>query len=340
MKNCPFCANEILEAAIKCQYCYEMLAPMPANTAATVSIKEIKKRFELQGWWFSLLIAGLTIWAILFFVSFSGGSWKQASPFLVGALLFIPLGRLGWRIGDFIRRFAMPDSMLIGGGLVEMVRAKVFWMVGPQTIGVLAVFVAMCWGAFQLQSGDVQAKSNVGSSVKIGTETNSGTGPDAILNPPNVATNSRANEEEIAPDIDPVGPDEQAYSDVQGAAASVQLDFSGDGQRFEGYRSRILASLSRGANFSLSYNIVEVGCGTGCRFALLVDRSTGQVSELPVGGEDFPNLSLMYSRESSSLEASWNDNSGEQTMCRSQVFRWREPKFEAISTTFKEGECP
>lgn len=34
MKNCPFCAEQILDAAIKCKHCGEFLTPQPA-TAAT-----------------------------------------------------------------------------------------------------------------------------------------------------------------------------------------------------------------------------------------------------------------------------------------------------------------
>lgn len=51
------------------------------------------------------------------------------------------LGTIGAVIGDGIRRFAMPDAMLTSG-IGETIKAKLFWMVGPQLIGMaIGVFV-------------------------------------------------------------------------------------------------------------------------------------------------------------------------------------------------------
>lgn len=44
-------------------------------------------------------------------------------------------GYLGVSIGDSIRRFAMPDVVITDGRVSSQVKTKLFWMVGPQLIG-------------------------------------------------------------------------------------------------------------------------------------------------------------------------------------------------------------
>lgn len=51
------------------------------------------------------------------------------------------LGTIGALIGDGIRKFAIPDAML-SSGMGETIKAKLFWKVGPQLIGMaLGVFI-------------------------------------------------------------------------------------------------------------------------------------------------------------------------------------------------------
>jgi hypothetical protein len=47
------------------------------------------------------------------------------------------LGTLGALLGDGIRRFAMPDGIITSGGMGTIIQSKLFWMIGPQTIGLL-----------------------------------------------------------------------------------------------------------------------------------------------------------------------------------------------------------
>lgn len=46
-------------------------------------------------------------------------------------------GTLGAMLGDGIRRFAMPDGIITNGGMGSLIQSKLFWMIGPQTIGLL-----------------------------------------------------------------------------------------------------------------------------------------------------------------------------------------------------------
>jgi len=45
-------------------------------------------------------------------------------------------GITGAMLGDAIRRFAKPDMMFTSGGFGALLKTKLFWMIGPQSIGV------------------------------------------------------------------------------------------------------------------------------------------------------------------------------------------------------------
>ena len=46
-------------------------------------------------------------------------------------------GTIGALIGDAIRRFAKPDMMFTSGGMGSLIWIKLFWMMGPQTVGLV-----------------------------------------------------------------------------------------------------------------------------------------------------------------------------------------------------------
>lgn len=53
-------------------------------------------------------------------------------------------GTLGAGIGEAIRRFALPDGFITDGGMTSILKTKIFWMVGPQSIG---MFLGITIGA-------------------------------------------------------------------------------------------------------------------------------------------------------------------------------------------------
>lgn len=59
---------------------------------------------------------------------------------IAGALL----GVVGVRIGNALRRAAKPDIVITSGGLQGMLMARIFWTVGPQTVGLLIGTVVGC----------------------------------------------------------------------------------------------------------------------------------------------------------------------------------------------------
>ncbi|WP_148662185.1 hypothetical protein [Paraburkholderia phytofirmans] len=54
------------------------------------------------------------------------------------------LGIVGVRIGNALRRAAKPDIIITSGGLQGMLGARIFWSVGPQTVGLLIGTVVGC----------------------------------------------------------------------------------------------------------------------------------------------------------------------------------------------------
>ncbi|WP_163306253.1 hypothetical protein [Enterobacter ludwigii] len=57
----------------------------------------------------------------------------------MGYLFWMTLGPgAGMTIGAFLRQWLMPDSIYTTGGMGGLLKARLFWLVGPQCIGWLA----------------------------------------------------------------------------------------------------------------------------------------------------------------------------------------------------------
>lgn len=61
------------------------------------------------------------------------GFFAKLLAILVGALF----GWIGAMIGDAIGRLIQPDAVFTSGGLLQLVWLKLFWKIGPQSIGVV-----------------------------------------------------------------------------------------------------------------------------------------------------------------------------------------------------------
>lgn len=67
----------------------------------------------------------------------SAGFFAKLFAVIVGTVL----GLIGALIGDAIRKFAHPDAVWTSGGFFSLIGIKLFWLLGPQLIG-LAIGVA------------------------------------------------------------------------------------------------------------------------------------------------------------------------------------------------------
>lgn len=144
-----------------------------------------------------------------------------------------------------------------------------------------------------------------------------------------------------------------SFSDFQPeryySGASVLPDFNGRDKKFRNYRTRIRDGVLNGVNFAGRFAVVEIGCGTSCRFAYVVDVSNGEVFTFPYGGEEQYQLGLIYSTDSRLMRATWReaywtaDQSKDTDTCISQDILWTGSDFEIVSERSfeikKSGYC-
>jgi hypothetical protein len=113
------------------------------------------------------------------------------------------------------------------------------------------------------------------------------------------------------------------------------------GSWFWNYRTRIRDAFKAEANFGSNAVVTTWGCGTGCQFGALVDRSTGTVHDIPVGGEEQQMLEVRTQRGSTLMLATWNDFHDTGAACVFEAFVWTEGVFEALDGFPKKmpGTC-
>lgn len=139
-------------------------------------------------------------------------------------------------------------------------------------------------------------------------------------------------------------PPEMYYS-----GPGVIPDFNGRDEWAKGFRTRIKNGVLNGVNFAGRFAVVEIGCGTSCRFAYVVDISNGEVFAFPYGGEEQYQLGLIYSSDSRLMRATWRkaywteDQSNDTDTCLSQDIFWTGSDFEIVSERAfeieKSGYC-
>jgi len=97
-------------------------------------------------------------------------------------------------------------------------------------------------------------------------------------------------------------------------------NFEGDQSDYANYRTVITERASNGPNFAGRYTLVELGCGTGCRWAVAVDLADGNIIDFPLGGEEHLYLTLRYTRSSKLLSATWEVPSTSPRVCMREDF--------------------
>lgn len=114
------------------------------------------------------------------------------------------------------------------------------------------------------------------------------------------------------------------------------------GSWFWNFRTRIRDASEAPPNFGSNAVVATWGCGTGCKSGVLVDRSTGSVHEIPVGGEEQQQLAVQTRRGSNLLLASWNRTGGTIASCVFEAFVWTGSEFKSLAGYPKEisGTCP
>lgn len=119
----------------------------------------------------------------------------------------------------------------------------------------------------------------------------------------------------------------------------VLPDFEGRDNWARNFRTRIRDGMLGGTNFAGQFAVVEIGCGTSCRFAYVGDLITGEVFSFPYGGEEQYEMSLLYVPESRLIKARWATYDLES--CVNQDLEFRSGEFFVLSehTTPRNSYC-
>jgi len=56
-------------------------------------------------------------------------------PIFFSGMFIVPGGVVGWKVGRFIRDALIPDAIFTTEGITGIAKAKIFWAIGPQVIG-------------------------------------------------------------------------------------------------------------------------------------------------------------------------------------------------------------
>ena len=56
---------------------------------------------------------------------------------LFASIASIPTGFIGVLLGDLLRRLVIPDIVFTTGGFFQLLKTRLFWMCGPQLIGMV-----------------------------------------------------------------------------------------------------------------------------------------------------------------------------------------------------------
>lgn len=117
--------------------------------------------------------------------------------------------------------------------------------------------------------------------------------------------------------------DYPAVARLEVGSPSALPDFAGRDAWARRFQTRIFEGMAEGPDFAGHYSLIQIGCGTGCSFAYLVDHATGEVLPFPYGQER-QAMSLSRNVDSRLVKVSWID--GERT-CIGHDLVWNGERF-------------
>jgi hypothetical protein len=118
-------------------------------------------------------------------------------------------------------------------------------------------------------------------------------------------------------------------------------DFAGKQRPFREFRTRILEGIKDGPAFAGNLAISLFGCGTDCAMGYVMNLRTGDVYDLPVGGEVNSDLDLSYHVESRLMKASWKGEDPNNPACAGYAYlEWTGAGFKTLERSALSPNCP
>lgn len=108
------------------------------------------------------------------------------------------------------------------------------------------------------------------------------------------------------------------------------------------YRTHVRNGYPSPTNFAENGVVTVWGCGTGCKAGVFIDRTTGEVHDLPLGGEMHRYLELTSRSSSRLLLGTWEEGYDVDTNCVFEAYFWSGSEFVSVVgyPIRKAGSCP
>ncbi len=118
-------------------------------------------------------------------------------------------------------------------------------------------------------------------------------------------------------------------------------DFAGRDRADRMFRTMILNGVHNGVAYAGRLGVSIFGCGTDCSMGYVIDLGTGEVFDLPVGGEGQPDLDFQFVKDSALLRTDWKSTVGDaSSACMYEDFLWTGHGFSSLGRHSDIRPCP
>ncbi|SOC05564.1 hypothetical protein SAMN05877809_103456 [Rhodobacter sp. JA431] len=110
-------------------------------------------------------------------------------------------------------------------------------------------------------------------------------------------------------------------------------DFQGAPEIYSVFHTRLNDAAHSAANFGGRWVVEELGCGSGCVMAFVIDHKTGAIVDAPISGENNLNARYYYRADSNLLKTTWIEGDFMTGVCMIGEWVLDDRGFHLISAT-------